>query len=107
LGGTGDDTIFGGQGDDIIFGNAGNDHIFGNRYNDFIDAGSGTDTLYFFGNFGNDTVDSFQKGTDIATFDMTATVTIMVDTNTVFTFADGSSVEFLGVTLTSADLVFV
>ena len=65
------------------------------------------DVLYVLGNFGGDVIADFALGTDMAIFDTMALSTIMVGSNTLFNFADGNSVQFLSVSLTSADLVFI
>ncbi len=106
-GGTGHDTIFGGQGDDTMLGDAGNDYFYGNRGDDSIESGTGMDVLFFLGGFGDDIVNDFALGTDLAIFSSAAMSTIMVGSHTLFNFADGSSVQFLNVTMTSADLVFI
>ena len=85
----------------------GDDYIYGNRGDDYIESGGGMDVLYFLGGFGDDIVVDFALGTDLAIFDTMVLSTIMVGTNTLLNFADGNSVQFLGVTLTSADLVFI
>ncbi len=51
--------------------------------------------------------DDVYIGADLAFFNSTAMETIMIGPLTTFTMVNGSTAQFLNVTLTSADLVFI
>lgn len=106
-GSKGEDTIYGGQGEDSLFGKNGDDHLFGNRDDDLLSGGSGHDYFYFGGDFGNDLVTDFEMTIDIAIVSGDINFTSTAGGNTIFEFANGSSIEFTGVIMNSSDLVFV
>ncbi len=70
-------------------------------------GGTGADSFYFLGDFGNDSVDAYELGVDAVMVGTSVASTVNAVGNTVFNFFDGNSIMFIGVTLTSADLVFV
>ena len=80
VGGSGDDSIDGGRGDDLLQGLGGNDTLFGDRNNDTLDGGlgddllkgeGGSDSFIFRDGDGNDTIESYNRFSDL--IDLTAT----------------------------------
>ena len=120
IGGEGDDTLQNSAGDDSLVGGVGNDSIVATDGNDTLDGGDGADTLYggndndlliggegadlMYGeadadtfqiedNFGNDTLEGGEAGTDYDTVDLTAVtsgVTVTYTGDEAGTITDGS-----------------
>ena len=68
IGGSGTEILTGGAGDDVITAGSGKDTITGGKGDDLLTAGTGKDTFMYSGNFGNDTIDSFNHNKDIIHF---------------------------------------
>lgn len=56
-----DDLLNGLEGNDTIYGLAGDDTLEGGSGNDYLVGGEGTDTYYFEQNWGNDTIDNYDR----------------------------------------------
>ena len=68
-GNEGDDTLKGYNGDDTIYGGEGDDILIGASGDDFLQGDSGDDTYVFAKNWGNDTINNFDKtGKDTVKF---------------------------------------
>ncbi|GKH61341.1 hypothetical protein CE91St25_16770 [Campylobacter ureolyticus] len=68
-GNEGDDTLKGYSGDDTIYGGEGDDILIGASGDDFLQGDSGDDTYVFAKNWGNDTINNFDKtGKDTVKF---------------------------------------
>ncbi|WP_332112859.1 calcium-binding protein [Campylobacter ureolyticus] len=64
-GNEGDDTLKGYSGDDTIYGGEGDDILIGASGDDFLQGDSGDDTYVFAKNWGNDTINNYDRnGTD-------------------------------------------
>jgi Ca2+-binding RTX toxin-like protein len=83
-GGAGADTLDGGLGNDSLNGNAGNDTLTGGAGNDSVNGGAGNDRLVAVIGDGND---AYNGGTDIDTYDLSATTAGAVVTATSSTSA--------------------
>jgi hypothetical protein len=81
--------------------------LFGNRGDDLLSGGSGHDYFYLGGDFGNDLVTDFEIIVDIAIVSGDIKSISTAGGNTMFEFANGSSIEFTGVIMNSSDLVLV
>ena len=66
-----DDLLIGTKVADVLNGNLGNDVLIGGEGNDTLNGGEGSDTYIFGRNFGNDTIDNYNRNnadTDIIRF---------------------------------------
>jgi hypothetical protein len=68
IGGSGTEVLTGGAGDDTITAGSGKDTITGGKGDDLLTASTGKDIFVYSGNFGNDTIDSFNYHKDIIQF---------------------------------------
>ncbi|MEM6973935.1 MAG: choice-of-anchor I family protein [Pseudomonadota bacterium] len=93
LGGFGRDTLLGGAGNDELIGGFGADVLDGGADDDILIGGSGRDTLFFTGDFGNDTVIGLGRRDSIVIGDE------MDDVMLSLAVVDGSSI----VTVTGAE----
>ncbi|NVJ98002.1 MAG: hypothetical protein HWE25_07615 [Alphaproteobacteria bacterium] len=89
-GGVGFDLIDGGVGADTLYGGAGDDTLDGGTGNDIYRAGDGADILIFDDRHGDDTVSSFEVGTDI--LDLSGTVDTFTNTSSVEANAQNTTV---------------
>ena len=109
-GGAGADTLIGGSGDDSLVGGSGDDVITGSSGDDVAFGGDDQDSFLFADDFGNDTIEGGEGGTDFDTLDfssLTAPVTVTYTGNEAGTATDGTFTitfsEIERVILTSGD----
>jgi len=115
LGGGGGDRIFGRSGFDQIDGAQGNDFLFGNQGNDTLTGGAGNDTHWgglgddtfiFDINWGNDSIQDFEAGSDV--LDFSAVTGVDGFHNLTYTeTADGLEIGFDGNSVTLANIALI
>lgn len=113
----GNDRLFGEAGNDFLSGGGGRDRLNGGAGKDKLSGGAGADTFIFKGRFGKDTVKDFADNQDVLKFDRADISSVAdamgfatdVGTDVVFTFADGSRLTVLDMTISalSDDISFV
>lgn len=114
--GEGNDTLFGGTGDDQLYGEAGDNLLIGGIGNDTHYAGIGIDTFLFHDGFNDDTINTFQQGTDILNLAQIGSVSSLSDltiadsgTDKLITVGSEGTIRltnFAGIALTASDFVF-
>ena len=59
-----DDVMHGGAGDDRLHGGDGDDILIGGTGNDYLEGGAGSDVYWFDRNWGRDTINNYDTGTE-------------------------------------------
>ena len=102
-GGSGNDTLTGGAGQDLLTGGAGADQLFGGTGLDTLAGGTGADQMFggderdtfvLQDNFGNDTIQGGEGGTDVDVIDlsgMTSGVSVTYSGNEAGSVVNGAS----------------
>jgi len=89
FGDAGDDRLDGGVGENTLYGGAGNDTFFNIEGNDLLYGGDDSDLFQLWVNFGTDTIEGGEGGTDWDVIDASAVTT---DTTVTFTGDEAGSI---------------